>query len=360
MRETFHSFSLIVIVIVVALLLHPLDIEALKMRPIRGNERDDKRISLRVLGDSKDYDKKESIESLEKELYRCLGSFSPFDRFKIPLLKQRLEREEREMKELKEEEEKRLEREERKKKELKEEDEKRKKELKEEEEKRLEREEKSIYCIIEDDYYSDFKSDSMFITRDIFKQWVVDNKVLRKEDSTKIRSFEELEEDGTYVLVKRLLRTNFESYAAFEANIQTRDCVEAIRKGQVLIPPFNESGTITEFEFAISFGKELNTTDLKIKSPVVPDAILIHGRTWLILECKHSFSNRLLKEFDTKCDFIEHYADKKWVHKNYPIPTDVVRVACSVTDFSPVAVQTVSSGMIRIVRDGQAYKIVDN
>ena len=179
MRETFHSFSLIVIVIVVAL-LHPLDIEALKMRPIRGNERDDKRISLRVLGDSKDYDKKESIESLEKELYRYLGSFSPFDRFKIPLFKQRLEREER-----------------------------KKKELKEEEEKRLEREEKSIYCIIEDDYYSDFKSDSMFITRDIFKQWVVDNKVLLKEDSTKIRSFEELEEDGTYVLVKRLLRTNF-------------------------------------------------------------------------------------------------------------------------------------------------------
>ncbi|NDF75219.1 MAG: hypothetical protein EB114_13750, partial [Betaproteobacteria bacterium] len=106
--------------------------------------------------------------------------------------------EERKKKELKEEEEKRLEREERK-----------KKELKEEEEKRLEREEKSIYCIIEDDYYSDFKSDSMFITRDIFKQWVVDNKVLLKEDSTKVRSLEELEEDGTYVLVKRLLRTNF-------------------------------------------------------------------------------------------------------------------------------------------------------
>ena len=345
MRETFHSFSLLVIMIVVALLLHPFDIEAFKMRPIfpknrliRGNERDDKRISLRVLGDSKDYDKKESIESLEKELYRCLGSFNPFDRFKIPLLKQRLEGEERKKKERKEEEEKRT----------------------EEEEKRLEREKKNIYYIIEDDYYLDFKSDSMFITRDIFKQWVVDNKEVRKEDNTKIKSFEELEEDGTYVLVKRLLRTNFESYAAFEANIQTRDCVEAIRKGQVLIPPFNEKGTITEFEFAISFGKELNTTDLKIKSPVVPDAILIHGRTWLILECKHSFSNRLLKEFDTKCDFIEQYADKIWVHQNYPIPTDVVRVACSVTDFSPVAAPTVSSGMIRIVRDGQAYKIVDN
>ena len=203
-----------------------------KNRLIRGNERDDKRISLRVLGDSKDYDKKESIESLEKELYRCLGSFNPFDRFKIPLLKQRLEGEERKKKERKEEEEKRLEGEERK-----------KKERKEEEEKRLEREKKNIYYIIEDDYYLDFKSDSMFITRDIFKQWVVDNKEVRKEDNTKIKSFEELEEDGTYVLVKRLLRTNFESYAAFEANIQTRDCVEAIRKGQVLIPPFNEKGT---------------------------------------------------------------------------------------------------------------------
>ena len=78
------------------------------------------------------------------------------------------------------------------------------------------------------------------------------------------------------------------------------------------------------------------------------------------MECKHSFTNRLLEDFDTKCDFIKQYADKAWVHKKYQIPTDMVRVACSVTDFSPVVAKNVSSGMTKIVWDGQAYRRVDS
>jgi hypothetical protein len=322
---------------------------------LRGTKRDEKRrclkeISLRVFGNDKDYDERESIETLEKELFRCLGSYNPFDRLKAPLLKERLEREKRKLKELKEEEEKRLEREERK-----------LKELKEEEEKLRQQEQKTIYYTYDDESRRKDIIDSMYITRDIFQKWLIDNKDIRKAESwEKIKSFEELEEGGMYIIEKRLVWTNFDSYAVHEADVQTRDCIEAIRKGQVFIPPFNEEGTIVIPEFAIYFGKELNATDWKINSPIVPDAIMIHGTKWLILECKHSFNNKFLKLFDVKCDFIKQYADQKWVHKNFPIPTDVVRVACSITDFSPVPAKDVSPEMIKLVRDGQAYKRVDS
>ena len=152
---------------------------------------------------------------------------------------------------------------------------------------------------------------------------------------------------------------NLESYAKAEADRQTRDCIEEILKGQVLIPPFNEKGTIYETEYVISFRKELISSDWNFRSPIVPDAIMIYGTTWLILGCKHSFSNKQLQEFDRKCDFIEEYAASKWVHKKYPVPTEVIRVACSVTAFSTVAMSSISSKMIKLVRKGLAYERVE-
>ena len=107
--------------------------------------------------------------------------------------------------------------------------------------------------------------------------------------------------------------SNFESYAKAEADRQTHDCIEEILKGNVLIPPFNEKGTIYETEYVISFRKELISSEWNFKSPIVSDAIMIYGTTWLIMECKHSFSNKQLKEFDQKCDFIVEYAASKWV-----------------------------------------------
>jgi hypothetical protein len=199
----------------------------------------------------------------------------------------------------------------------------------------------------------------MYITRYIFEQWVIDNKHLYKLNSwRKIISFEEIEDQGDYILVKKSFGKNFEFFAKVEGNVQTRDCVAAIRSGQVLIPPFNEEGTIVEIDFTISFKKGLYTS-WNINSPIKPDAIMIHGSKWLILECKHDFDNALLKEFDKKCDFIEEYAEEKWVHKKYPVPKDIVRVACSVGDFNDGSATNISSEMIKIVRDGLSYKILD-
>ena len=188
MLAPFYFTSLVSLAMVaVVLLLNPVSTEALRMPSIsqksslisRGNERRSsfKEVRIRALLDGKDYPK-ESIKYLENELFRCLGSISPFDRFQIPLLKERLEREKE-----------RLEREE--------------KQEKEREKELWEREKKLIYYTIEGEY-ADVDTDSMYITRDIFTKWVVDNKDLYKSESmTKVRLFEELEENGLYKLVKR-------------------------------------------------------------------------------------------------------------------------------------------------------------
>jgi len=179
--------------VALVLLLNPVSTEALKMRPVSQKSSLVSRRSRlkevhRALWDGKDY-QKESIEYLEKELFRCLGSISPFDRFQIPLLKERLKREEKEEKKRK----------------VREEKEEKKRKVREEKEgkERWEREKKLIYYTIEGEY-ADVDTDSMYITRDIFTKWVVDNKNLYKSESmTKVRSFEELEEDGIYLLMKR-------------------------------------------------------------------------------------------------------------------------------------------------------------
>jgi len=172
--------------VAVVLLLNPVGTEALRMPCIsqksslisRGIERSSslKEVRIRASLDGKDY-QKESIDYLEKELFRCLGSISPFDRFQIPLLKERLKREE----ERKEQEEK-------------------------QEKQRWEREKKLIYYTIEGEY-DDVDTDSMYITRDIFTIWVADNKSLYNAESmTTVRLFEELEEGGIYKLTKKTFR----------------------------------------------------------------------------------------------------------------------------------------------------------
>ena len=361
MIATFNLFALITQVIAIVVFLYPFGTDAFMVHRIPPNKwfisgdgrnlqqrRYSEKLHVSVLGDDKD--EGESLESVEQELIRCLRSFNPFDKFKIPLLRERKEQE-KERKEQEKEQEKERKQQEKERKEQ-------EKERKEQEKEQAKLERKLINYSIGGDN-PDSESNSMYITRNIFEQWVIDNKHLYKLCNwRKIISFEEIEDEGDYVLVKKSFGKNFEFFAETEANVQTRDCVAAIRSGQVLIPPFNEEGIIVEIDFTISFKKQLYTS-WNINSPIKPDAIMIHGSKWLILECKHNFDNALLKEFGKKCDFIKEYAEEKWVHKNYPVPTDIVRVACSVGDFNDDSTINISSEMIKIVRDGQSYKILD-
>ena len=126
--------------------------------------------------------------------------------------------------------------------------------------------------------------------------------------------------------------------------------------GQVLITPFNETEATVVFEFAIPFPKELATG--RINSPIKPDAVIMCGDLWIIVECKHNFKNGYLRIFNDKCDFIEQHIDKEWVHQNkYPRPKTIYRVACSITDFSNVDSNT--PRITKAVRTSQSYEVLN-
>jgi hypothetical protein len=208
---------------------------------------------------------------------------------------------------------------------------------------------------IDSDNVVDDADSSINLSRELFNDWVRNEKFLHQVDITSnTNKFEDVVEDGSYYLRRRSLSTNYDGYAKAEADRQAQDCAEAIRDGHILIPPFNEKGTIIIYEYNIDFPKELSD----IRPPIRPDAILINGSDWLVLEVKHNFSNSLLQRFAKVCDFIEKYRSEKWVCKQHPVPTKVIRVACSKVGFSKVDSGT--SGIIKLLNENQTYKTVDD
>jgi hypothetical protein len=208
---------------------------------------------------------------------------------------------------------------------------------------------------IDSDNVVDDADSSINLSRELFNDWVRNEKLLHQVDITSnTNKFEDVVEGGSYYLRKRSLSTNYDGYAKAEADRQAQDCAEAIRDGHILIPPFNEKGTRIFYEYDVNFPKGLSD----IRPPIRPGAILIHGSDWLVLEVKHNFSNSLLQRFAKVCDFIEKYRSEKWVCKQHPVPTKVVKVACSKVGYSKVNSGT--SGIIKLLNKNQTYKIVDD
>ena len=106
------------------------------------------------------------------------------------------------------------------------------------------------------------------------------------------------------------------------------------------------------------FDDNVEVPGRKFTSPVRPDAVLIHGSKWLVIEAKHIFTNPLLNTFKAKCDFISNNADKVWVHRKFPVPTEIKFMACSIGSFPRATQGSNTSDIIKVVRDGLAYTIV--
>jgi len=285
-------------------------------------------------------DKMRDIELTEAELLRCSRSLNPFDWLQIPYLNKKLSIDDRKRQEERlEEDRKRLE-----------EDRKR------QEEDRKRQEERKLAGLIYE--YSDGDRIFMNISRDILSDWNKNDKFLFDLSGNTCINYEDVVPGESYFVVSKKLQSNFESFAAIEADIQTIDCVECIRNGSLYFPPFNEDGTIVIYEYNIIFKKDTVAPGNKFKSPVRPDAVLIHGSKWLILEAKHAFSTALLKDFQAKCDFIRSNADQPWVRKEHPVPIEFTFVACSVSSYSNVESDTPE--IVKVVRDGLKYKKVSN
>ena len=291
-------------------------------------------------------DNKES-EVAQSELLRCTKSLNPFDWLQIPHLREKLKMEDRKREtQLREQETQRLERE---------------TQRLEQETQRLEREtqlrdERKLVNVL---YEGDDSETPLILSRKIFTNWISDDKFLTDAYGEVVKTFEDAVPNGFYLLTKKSVQSNFESYAEFEADVQTRDCVECIRSGELLFPPFNENGTIVIFDYNMPFGNDTKVPGNKFKSPVRPDAVLIHGDKWLVLESKHAFTTPLMNTYQAKCDFISDNVNETWVRRKHPAPTHITFVACSVNTYHPIKMSQ-NPGIVKVVRDGLAYRKLDS
>ena len=290
----------------------------------------------------------DEIELIESKILFCRRSFNPVDWFKISYLedKRRFLKERVQENRAQEKENKAQEKENRA-------QQQKENRAREKENKAQELKTVRILYATNDEYIT------VVVNRKLFEKWKADEKFLYDEFGEGIASFESIVPNCTYFIKKISLAENFEAYANYEADLQIRDLVVCIQNGEVLIPPFNENSTAI-LDYNIPFDKDVQVPGNKFLSPIRPDAILIHGSKWLIIEAKHAFTIPLLNVFKAKGDFIRSNADKTWVRRKYPVPTDIQLLACSVSNFPRArgSSNTTSSDFIKVVRDGLGYNLV--
>ena len=88
--------------------------------------------------------------------------------------------------------------------------------------------------------------------------------------------------------------------------------------------------------------------------------VLIHGPKWLVIEANHDFKNNLIEAFSSRGEFLKRNVAEGWVHKQYPVPTEILLMACSVASFDKSKRYSYDDIIKIVTRIGNSYKIVDN
>jgi len=273
----------------------------------------------------------DDLNSLSEQLFRCETSLNPFDRLRSAGLRERIQfiRQQELQKEL------------------------------EEERQKVREETKFFKCVSSQGFLDDYK-----ITRKTIDAWQERGLSLREltalEDGTsiskRVETFEHVNVDKTFELTHN--DGNFNGYASIEGIVQTRNCAESIISGKALIPPFNEQGTevIYEPKFAAPKGFVI-PPNLGFQLPINPDAMLIHGTSWLLIESKHSCSRSEIDLFRKKVNFIRANADQPWVYKNHQIPTLIIGAINSIGPFREGNVRAQGDDLIKLLRSGLPFEI---
>lgn len=300
-------------------------------------------------------DEEQRLSSAKDELLKITGSINPFDWYKATILSKTISilREKKEDERQSREDEQRA----------------REVEQRAREDERLSRdaEIKEVYIKILDsdnDEYSPREVD-----RAMFRQWNVENKFLYL-DYKKVRNFDELIPGENYEYHHEKGTRNFAVFAEIEANIQTRDCVDAIIKDNSLVPPFGQPNTKVFIEkYSVSPPVTLNLGKDKKKLgfgfPIKPDALLTQDSTWLLLESKHAARNSDILGVLKKRNFLWEHRGEPWVHKEHDIPTRIIAVVSTVNDFSTTVEKDIHDAciagvLVLLVRDELGYKRVEN
>ena len=348
------------------------------------------------------------LEQLQSELLRSLKSWNPFERMNVEFLKESIaiikeeETRQREEEKRQREEEKRQREEEKRQKDermfeetRKREEEKRQRDekmfeetrqreeekrqreeekrqkdermfeetRKREEEKRQREEEMKVISLM----YSEVTGqEPTEITRHIFDTYyrfsdkrIIGYNELHPSKYCKIQNFDDLKESEVYYVEYINSEQNFGGYSKIEGNIQTHDCVRSILSGEVNIPPFscsNDTNIYYEFNIIPPSTASANFQNLTFRFPIRPDALLVNGNSWLLIESKHACKIKDEINFFEKVNFIRKHIGEKWVTKELSTPLHILAAVCSVDQFTESDMSPPS--LLRIVRSFQGYELV--
>lgn len=177
------------------------------------------------------------------------------------------------------------------------------------------------------------------------------------EAPSRVLSFEDIIAGGVYYF--KSPATNFDSWAKIEGQVQTRDSVQSILRGQVSLPPFDKPGTSYILEPRINFPEALEPLfkELGFGSPFNPYAWIIHDDHWCFLECKHSATAKDLRLFDLKIKSLRPYMQEPWFRGERAPPAKVIGVVSSIASF-PRGDTSKELNVMRIVSSGRSYEVV--
>ena len=217
--------------------------------------------------------------------------------------------------------------------------------------------------------HEDLKPTMKNISRKLFESWNERNFLLQEivvpiigETEVKsLRNFEDIQPHSVCELVEG--KSGFDGYAQIEGIVQTVNCVRSILRGDMIIPDFNNDDDIAvnavvkyepKYNPPAAFLRE-GRKNLGFNFPINPDAIIIRGLVWILLESKHSCTNKDILKFERKVQFLIDHKHEAWVLQGNPVPTHIIGVINTVGPFSTTALT--ESTVVRLIRSGLSSEL---
>ena len=190
------------------------------------------------------------------------------------------------------------------------------------------------------------------ITPSIFIGWSSRGFFVKSIDENDSRNllavarYRDLKEGKLYMLER--LGDSFSGYAETEARVQTEDACQSIINGHVEgLEAFKGSDIVYEFDIQ---PPENIKRSLEWDFPIKPDALIMNGTKWLLLESKHTLDAKEVRHFNEKVRFCQMNIDAKWLHKHFRKPDTIIGAMCSISRPKPSIV--IDKNMILLVRNG--------
>ena len=203
------------------------------------------------------------------------------------------------------------------------------------------------------------------VSRNLFNSWDRKSFVLQAFTSSNggytptayFRNFEDIEPLSVCILIQR--NNEFRGYAKVEGTVQTINCVKSILNGDVAIPDFsNDLTALAKVKFEPKFTKpdDFDAKAVGFNFPINPDAEIICGTVWILLESKHSCTNADIMKFERKIEFLMAHRNEGWVRRGNPAPTHIIGVVNSIGPYSTQ--ELTQSKVVRLIRSGISNELV--